>query len=161
MWPTELFGSLQSKVLAQVKLKSEINIALNGITDLNSASTFLITQVLPEFRQPSGLDFALPVLSLEGVFITKLIAQREKDVVDLLSILLLKPNSLKPQRFWYEAEESGLTHKLPSRLDELVKRIEDGEAMSIWYQQMELILSHEETQSALAQLHRLRKSFPF
>lgn len=152
-WITAIKGSGESQI--------EINVALNGITDLNSASTFLITELRPEFRQPSGLDFPLPVLSLEGVFITKLIAQREKDVVDLLSILLLKPNHLNPQRFWYEAEESGLTRKLPSRLDELVKRIRDGEAMSIWYQQMELILSEAETESALAQLHRLQQSYPY
>jgi hypothetical protein len=66
------------------------------------------------------------VLSLESIFITKLIAQRDKDVADLLAILLLQPGSLNPQRFWYEAEESGLLPKLPERLNELVERIDSG-----------------------------------
>lgn len=138
----------------------EINIALNGVTDLNSASTFLITNRRPELRQPSDLDFPLPVLPLESIFITKLIAQREKDVADLLSILLLRPDSLNPMRFWHEADESGLTPKLSGRLAELAERIRGGEAMSIWYERTGLILSDEEAQSALAQLSRLQRTRP-
>lgn len=100
IWITAIKGSGRSQI--------ELNIALDGITDLNSASTYQIREHQPELHQPSDLNFSLPVLSLEGVFITKLIAQREKDVADLLAILLTKPNSLNPQSFWYEAEESGL-----------------------------------------------------
>ena len=136
----------------------EINIALDGITDLNSASTFLITHHQPQFRQPSDLDFPLPVLSLESIFISKLIAQRDKDVADLLAILLLRPDNLNPQRFWYEADESGLTSKLPARLGELVERINSGEAMSMWFERTRTILSDNETQSTLSQLHRLQKA---
>jgi len=136
----------------------EINIALNGVTDLDSASTFLITHRKPKLLQPSDLDFPLPVLPLEGIFITKLIAQRDKDVADLLSILLLRPDSLDPQRFWHEADESGLTSKLPARLAELAERIRGGEAMSIWYERTGLILSDAETQSAVAQLSRLQQA---
>ncbi len=135
----------------------EINIALNGITDLNSASTFLITQQQPEFHQPADLDFPLPVLPLESVFITKLIAQRDKDIADLLAILLLQPDSLNPQRFWYEAEKSGLIAKLPRRLNELVERINSGESMSIWFERTRTVLSDEEIQLALHQLSRLQK----
>jgi len=121
----------------------EINIALDGITDLNSASTYLIRHCQPQFRQPSDLDFPLPVLPLESIFITKLIAQRDKDVADLLAILLLQPDSLNPQRFWYEAEKSGLMPKLPGRLDELAERISSGAAMSMWFERTRTILSDD------------------
>jgi hypothetical protein len=156
LWITALKGFDEGEI------EIELNIALNGITDLNSASTFLITEHKPELRQPADLYFPLPVLSLEGVFITKLIAQREKDIADLLSILLLKANHLNSPRFWYEAEESGLIRKLPARLRELVKRIHDGEAMSIWYQHTELIrlfsrkqISPEPTSPLAKKLSRL------
>ncbi len=91
------------------------------------------------------------MLSLESIFITKLIAQRDKDVADLLAILLLQPGSLNPQRFWYEAEESGLLPKLPERLNELVERIDSGEAMSMWFERTRTILSDNEIQAALVQ----------
>lgn len=139
----------------------EINIALNGITDLNSTSTFLITHHKAQLRQPSDLDFALPVLSLEGIFITKLIAQRDKDVADLLAILLLQEGTLNTQRFWYEAEESRLSKKLPRRLNELIERINSGEAMSVWFERTRSILSDEEMRSALVQLDHLQKGYPY
>jgi hypothetical protein len=139
----------------------EINIALDAITDLNSASAFPITHCQPKLRQPSDLDFSLPVLSLESIFITKLIAQRDKDVADLLAILLLQPGSLNPQRFWDEVEEAGLLLEIPGRLDELVERIQSGEAMSMWFERTSTILSGDETELALAQLHRLQKIYPY
>lgn len=148
-----------TKIIGQETI--EINIALDGITDLNSASIFLLTQHQPQFRQPSDLDFPLPVLSLEGIFITKLIAQRDKDVADLLAILLLQPGGLNPQRFWYEAEESGLLPKLPARLNELVECIASGAAMSMWFERTRTILSDTEIQTVLFQLRQLQKAYPY
>ena len=139
----------------------EINIALDGITDLNSAATFSITHRQPQFRRPSDLDFSLPVLSLEGIFITKLIAQRDKDVADLLAILLLRSDNLDPRQFWYEAAESGLITALPARLDELVERVSSGAATSMWFERTRTILSDDEIQSALDQLDRLQAACPF
>lgn len=82
-------------------------------------------------------------------------------VSDLLSILLLRPNSLNPQRFWDEADESGLTPKLSGRLAELAERIRSGEAMSVWFERTGLILSDPETQTALTQLRRLQQARPW
>ncbi len=138
----------------------EINIALDGITDLNSASIFLLTHHQPQLHQPSDLDFPLPVLSLESIFITKLIAQRDKDVADLLAILLLQPGSLNPQRFWYAAEEAGLLLKLPARLNELVEHIDSGAAMSMWFERTRTMLSDSEIHTALVQLWQLQKTYP-
>ena len=47
-----------------------------------------------------------------------------------------------------------------ARLAELAERIRGGEAMSIWYERTGLILSDAETQSAVAQLHRLQQARP-
>lgn len=138
----------------------EVHIALDGITDFNSALTFLVTHHQPQFRQPSDLDFALPVLPLESVFISKLIAQRDKDIADLVAILLLQQGNLHPSHFWYEGEESGLSIQLLARLEELIERIERGEAMSIWFERTRAILSDTETQSVLTQLHQLRNAYP-
>jgi hypothetical protein len=138
----------------------EINIALDGVTDLNSDSTFSITQYQPELRQPSDLDFPLPVLSLESVFITKLIAQRDKDVADLLAILLLQSARMDAQRFWQEADSTQLTAKLPQRLSELIEHIRSDEAMSIWYERTGLVLSDAEKETALSQLQQLRQARP-
>jgi hypothetical protein len=62
LWITATRGSGRSQI--------ELNVALDGITNLNSASTFLITEHQPKLHQPSDLNFSLPkILSLLIIFI--------------------------------------------------------------------------------------------
>lgn len=135
----------------------EINIALNGVTDLDSAITYPLAHHRPEPHRPVDLDFDLPVLPLEAVLITKLIALREKDLADLLSIFLQRGSDIQPERFWRFAHAAGITRRLRERLHEVVDQVRGGEAVSVWYDRMGAILTDPERDSTLAIIQHLLK----
>jgi hypothetical protein len=135
----------------------EVHVALDSITDFNSAVTFPIVQERPEFHQPDDLDFALPVMPLEAVFLTKLIALRDKDVADLTAILLHRTRELNPSRFWQSVASAGLESHIRDRLDELASLFRGGEAMSTWYAVAGEILTETQQQAALDVIQRLLK----
>lgn len=136
----------------------EINIALNGVTDLDSAATYPLNPHRPERHQPADLDFPLPVLPFESVLITKLIALREKDVADLLGILMQRGEAIRPKQFWQYAGAADLDHQLRERLRQLIDHLNGGEAISIWYDRTGTILTDDDRASMLKVIRRLLKS---
>jgi len=136
----------------------EINIALNGVTDLDSATTYPLNLHRPERHQPADLDFPLPVLPLESVLITKLIALREKDVADLLGILIQRGETIRPEQFWQYAGAADLDRQLRERLRQLIDHLGSGEAISIWYDRTGTILTDDDRTSMRTVIRRLLKS---
>ena len=109
------------------------------------------------FHQPSDLDFALPVLPLEAVLITKLIALREKDLADILGILLQRGTDMHPERFWQFARAAKIARPLRGRLHKVIDCLRSGEALSIWYDRTGAIMDDAERDSVLAVVQRLLK----
>lgn len=136
----------------------EINIALDGVTDLDSATTYPLNLHRPERHQPADLDFPLPVLPLESVLITKLIALREKDVADLLGILIQRGEAIRPEEFWRYAGAADLDRQLRERLRQLIDHLDSGEAISIWYDRTGTILTDDDRTSMRTVIRRLLKS---
>lgn len=138
----------------------EINIALNGITDLDSATIYPLDPHRPELHQPADLDFALPVLPFESVLITKMIALREKDIADLLNALLQRGSDVQPERFWRFAIVAEVDRQLQERLLEMIDQLHGGDAISIWYERTGAILTDPERDLAISIIQRLLKSKP-
>lgn len=136
----------------------EVHIALDRVTDFNSAITFPIGREPPELHRPDDLDFALPVMPLEAVFLSKLIALRDKDLADLTAILLYKTDALSPVRLWQRAADTGLEDHVRNRLEELTALVRGGEAMSTWYAVTGEILTEAQQSAALNTIRRLLKS---
>ena len=133
----------------------EINIALNGVTDLDSAIVYPLRRHRLEHHQPADVDFALPVLPLEAVLITKLIALRDKDVADVLGILLQRGKDIQTERFWKFARVAKIVRPLRKRLQQVIDYLRTGEALSIWYDRIGALLTDAERDSALVIVRRL------
>jgi hypothetical protein len=65
----------------------EINIALGYVTDIHSALSYPVWVEPGAQRTIPDLNITLPVFRLEGLLITKLIALRDNDVVDIVALL--------------------------------------------------------------------------
>jgi hypothetical protein len=136
----------------------EINVALDGVTDLNSAITYPLTPHHPERHQPADLDFGLPVLPLEAVLITKLIALRDQDVADVLGILLQRGDDIQSERFWQFARAAHIARPVRERLQRVIDYLSSGEALSVWYDRTGALLTDTERDAALVIVQRLLKS---
>jgi len=135
----------------------EIHIALGNVTDVHSALSYPVS-VEPGARQPMPeLGSALPVFTLEGLLITKLIALRDNDVVDIVTLLVQHSDHLAVGRFWDRASDAGLGEDLMGRLDQLGEMLESGEVGVIWWDRLGLMLDEGERQSALKAVRYLQE----
>jgi hypothetical protein len=136
----------------------EINVALNAVTDLNSGIAYPLTHHHPERHQSADLDFGLPVLPLEAVLITKLIALRDQDVADVLGMLLQREDDIRSERFWRFAHAARITRPVRERLQRVIDYLSSGEALSVWYDRTGALLTDTERDAALVIVQRLLKS---
>ena len=72
-------------------------------------------------------DIAIPVFTLEGLLITKLMALRDNDVVDVVALLLQHAEQVDVERFWSQVEEARLLALLNDRLAELEEVLQSEE----------------------------------
>lgn len=134
----------------------EIHVALGEVTDVHSALSYPVW-VEPGTQQwVADLNVTLPVFSLEGLLITKLIALRDNDVVDIVALLSQQADQVVAERFWERAAAAGLESALESRLVELEEMLTGGEVEVIWWDRLGLMLDESERQAALKVVRRLR-----
>lgn len=136
----------------------EINIALNEVTDLDSATAYPLAFHLPEYHKSGDLDFALPVLPLEAVILTKLIAFRDQDFADLVGLWLQRGMDISPERFWRFTRAAGVTRQIRGRLQQALDYLQGGEALSIWYDRTGELLKDTERDLAITLVRRLLNS---
>jgi hypothetical protein len=137
----------------------EIHIALDDVTDVQSALKYPVWAE-PGTQQPlPGLDFTIPVFTLEGLLITKLIALRDNDVVDIVALLARHTGQVRAEHFWNQAAITDLESPLENRLVELEELLTSGEVEAIWWDRLGLMLDESESQAALKVVSHLH-SYP-
>lgn len=127
----------------------EIHVALGDVTDVHSALSYPVWVEPGTQQSMPGLSIALPVFTLEGLLITKLIALRDNDVVDIVALLSQQADQVVAESFWNRAVAAGLESALGSRLAELEEMLTGGEVEVIWWDRLGLMLDESECQAAL------------
>jgi hypothetical protein len=97
---------------------------------------------------------------LEGVFLTKLIALRDKDIADLVGILMNKADKMDSRPLWERVIAANLQDFVENRLNELIELLRGGEAMSAWYIATGQVLASEKSEAMEKTLRRLLKARP-
>jgi hypothetical protein len=134
----------------------EIHIALGNVTDVQSALSYPVRIELGDRRSLPDLNIVLPVFTLEGLLITKLIALRNNDVVDIVALLSRHADRVDIGRFWDQAAAARLESPLEGRLAELEEMLQGGEVDAIWWDRLGLMLDESERQAALKAVRRLQ-----
>jgi hypothetical protein len=134
----------------------EITVALGKVTDAPSALSYPVG-VEPGTQQPlPDLNVTLPVFTPEGLLITRLIALRDSDVVDIVALLAQQADQVAAERFWERAAAAGLESALADRLAELEEMLKGDAVAAIWWDRLGLTLDESERQAALEVVGRLR-----
>ena len=136
----------------------EIHIAVGDVVDVQSAARYPVGIEPGIRRSVPDLDIAVPVFTLEGLLITKLMALRDNDVVDVVALLLQHAEQVDVERFWDRVEEAGLLALLNDRLAELEEMLQSEEVNAIWWDRLGLMLDQGEQRLVLAGVRRLQKS---
>jgi hypothetical protein len=134
----------------------EIHVALGEVTDVHSALSYPVW-VEPGAQQTiPDLNVTLPVFTLEGLLITKLIALRDNDVVDIVALLSQHADRVNAESFWDRAAAAGLESALANQLAELEEMLRGSEVEAIWWDRLGLMLDKSERQVALKAVQRLQ-----
>ena len=134
----------------------EIHIAVGDVVDVQSAARYPVGIEPGIRRSVPDLDIAVPVFTLEGLLITKLMALRDNDVVDVVALLLQHVEQVDVERFWSQVEEAGLLALLNDRLAELEEVLQSEEVNAIWWDRLGLMLDEGERWTALRIVRRMR-----
>jgi len=135
----------------------EIHIALDDVTDVHSALSYPVRVEPGTHQSIPDLDVALPVFTLEGLLITKLIALRDNDVVDIVALCSQHADRVDTEGFWDRAAAAGLESALTNRLVELEEMLSSGEVNAIWWDRLGLMLDESQRQVALKVVRRLQE----
>jgi hypothetical protein len=134
----------------------EIHIAVDDVVDVQSAARYPVG-IEPGVRRPlPDADIVLPVFTLEGLLITKLMALRDNDIVDVVALLLQHAEQVDVERFWSQVEEARLLALLNDRLAELEEVLQSEEVNAIWWDRLGLMLDEGERWTALRVVRRMR-----
>ena len=133
----------------------EIHVALGDVTDVHSALSYPVWLEPGTQQSMPGLNVTIPVFTLEGLLITKLIALRDNDVVDIVALLSQQADQVVAARFWDRAAAAGLESALENRLAELEEMLTGGEVGAIWWDRLGLMLDESERQAALKAVRHL------
>jgi len=133
----------------------EIHVALGDVTDVHSALSYPVWVEPGTQQSMPGLNVTIPVFTLEGLLITKLIALRDNDVVDIVALLSQQADQVVAARFWDRAAAAGLESALENRLAELEEMLTGGEVEAIWWDRLGLMLDESERQAALKAVRHL------
>jgi len=139
--------------------KIDVHIAVDEILDLNSQNGFPVRHENAVLLTSKQLGFEIPALSLHGLLITKLISFRENDIIDVVSILMEKPDELDSQELFRKAVESKNQQSVQRRLNELREFFESGEIDAIWYIWLRRMLPIEIKATLLGKINKLLKPF--
>ena len=134
----------------------EIHIAVGDVVDVQSAARYPVGIEPGVRRSLPDSDIALPVFTLEGLLITKFMALRDNDVVDIVALLLQHAEQVDAARFWHQVEEAGLLALLNDRLAELEEVLQSEEVNAIWWDRLGLMLDEGERRTALRVVRRMR-----
>lgn len=158
---TELGYSVRPRniwVTAEKQIGEEqiaIHIAVDEILDLNSQSRYPLRDEEAVLRRYAWQNLEVPALSLSGLLITKLIAFRENDVVDVVAILMERFNDLNSAEFYEKSSRSQNLSAVHRRLIDLLDLFESDEIDGIWFVRLRQILSNEAKAGVIEKIKKL------
>jgi hypothetical protein len=130
----------------------DLHISVGEVYDASSGKRYPIDRAL--FRRPPRLVVRgfyarttaiekVPVVDLETLVFLKLMPLgREKDAVDVISLLLDKSRELDTKLLTQRASTAGFREELLARVRDFASRLRGGEADKIWFNETAVKLLH-------------------
>lgn len=150
IWATAIKGEGENAV--------EVHIALGKVIDVQSALGYPVEVDRGDRRSLPDVHIVLPVFTLEGLLITKLIALRDNDVVDIVALLTQHADRVNIARFWQQTAAARLVSPITGRLSDLEEMLQSGEVDAIWWDRLGLMLDDGDRQITLKAIRQLQRS---
>lgn len=109
----------------------EIHIAVERLWDMVSDQTYILSPETADTPIDSSGSLIAPTASIEDLLILKLMPLRDRDLGDVIALLLDAPE-IDPQKFWANCLRTGTTQHIASQLARLESKLKSGDFRSAW-----------------------------
>lgn len=109
----------------------EIHIAVDRLWDMTSNQTYTLSPDSTELPIDDAGDLLVPTVSAEDLLILKLMPLRERDLSDVIALLLDLPD-IDARTFWANCERTGNTSHIAAQLRKLENALKSGSFREAW-----------------------------
>jgi len=137
----------------------EIHIAIDRVWDMVSNQTYTISSDSAEVSIDEAGDLLAPAVSAEDLLILKLMPLRDRDLCDIIALLLDLPN-IDAHTFWTNCERTDNTNHIAAQLRKLETALKSGDFREAWAEYYGESLPRHDVLFAIDKIRSLLKTKP-
>ncbi len=137
----------------------EIHIAIDRVWDMTSNQTYTISSNSAEVSIDETGALLAPVVSAEDLLILKLMPLRDRDMCDVIALLLDLPN-IDAHMFWVNCERTDNTTHITVQLKKLENALKSGDFREAWAEYYSEPLPRREIFLAIEKIRAVLKMKP-
>jgi hypothetical protein len=135
----------------------EFHIAVETLWDMTSNQTYTLSPESAEVPIDDAGELIAPTVSIEDLLILKLLPLRDRDLGDVIALLLDAP-SIDARAFWANCERTENTRHIAAQLAKLESDLKSGGFREAWFEYYGEPLSMRDILSALEKVRSLLKA---
>lgn len=135
----------------------EIHIAVERLWDMRSTHEYAWSPDLTEVSLDEEGTLVVPAVPVEELLILKLLPLRDRDVVDIIALILDNPD-MDAAAFWRHCQRTGNEAHISKRLDELAQMLNSGTFRDVWQAEYGEPLSLAQVRVVLDRVRKLKRS---
>jgi hypothetical protein len=135
----------------------EIHISVERLWDMTSHQTYTLSSESAEVPIDDAGELVAPTVSAEDLLILKLMPLRDRDLSDVIALLLDVPD-IDTHAFWANCERTGNTHHIATQLAKLETALKSGDFREAWADYYGESLSMRDILSVVEKVRSLLKA---
>jgi hypothetical protein len=135
----------------------EFHISVEKLWDMTSNQTYTLSSASVESPIDDAGELIAPTVSVEDLLILKLMPLRERDLSDVIALVLDAPN-IDSRLFWENCNRAEFARHIAAQLARIEHALKSGDFREAWSDYYGEKLSMRETLAALEQVRALLKA---
>jgi len=137
----------------------ELHISVERLWDMTSNQTYTLSPDSAQVAVDEAGNLLAPSVSAEDLLILKLMPLRDRDLSDVIALLLDLPN-LDAKRLWANCERTGNTRHIIAQLGKLENALRSGDFRAAWSEYYDERLSARDVLVVIEKVRALQKAKP-
>ncbi len=137
----------------------EIHISVERLWDMTSNQTYTLSSESAQVAVDDSASLLAPTVSAEDLLILKLIPLRDRDLCDIIALLLDAP-AIDARKFWSDCERTANTHHIVAQLAKLENALKSGAFREAWTEFYGEQLSAHDVVVVLDKVRSIQKAKP-
>jgi hypothetical protein len=137
----------------------EIHIAVERLWDMTSNQTYTLSPESAQVAVDDAGNLLVPTVSAEDLLILKLMPLRDRDMGDVIALLLDLP-AIDAKKFWTNCERTNNTRHITAQLAKLENALRSGDFREAWSEFYGAPLSARDVLTVIEKVRLLQKVKP-